>query len=103
MLEEMAKNTHGAVQGYSRHLKMPGKDQAAQASNLFWQLAERKFQELVDACNEQTDTATVALRRIYAGYAHRAYDACAPRGTARQLEAWAAHRPNLGKYLVAAK
>lgn len=103
MLEEMAKTTYGAVQGYSGHLKMAGKDQAAQASNLFWQLAERKFQELVDACNEQTDTATVALRRIYAGYAHRAYDACAPRGTARQLEAWAAHRPNLGKYLVAAK
>ena len=82
---------------------MDGKNHAAEASNLFWQLAEGKFQDLVDACYEATEASTVALRRTFAGYANRAYDAHAPRDTARQLEAWAAHRPNLGKFLATAE
>lgn len=103
VLEEMAKSTYGAVLGYGGHLKMDGRKHAAQASNLFWQLAERKFQELVDACYEPKEDATVALRRTFVGYANQAYDAYAPRETARQLEAWAAHRPNMGKYLALAE
>ncbi len=103
ILEEMGNVSYGAVLGYYKHLKMDGKKHAAGASHLYWQLAERKFQELVDACYESEEGATVALRRVFAGYVQRAYDAHAPRGTARQLEAWAAHRPNLGKFLALAE
>lgn len=103
ILEEMGNASYGAVMGYYKHFKMDGKKHAAGASNLYWQLAERKFQELVDACNEPEEGATVALRRVFAGYVQRAYDAHAPRETARQLEAWAAHRPNLGKFLATAE
>lgn len=102
-LEEMAKNTYGSVLGYCGNLKMDGKKHAAQASNLFWQLAERRFQDLVDACADASGAEAVALRRTFVGYANRAYDTFAPRETARQLEAWAAHRPNLGKFLATAE
>lgn len=103
ILEEMGNASYGAVMGYYKHFKMDGKKHAAGASNLYWQLAERKFQELVDACDAKTDEQRLGLRRTYAGYVQRAYDAHAPRGTARQLEAWAAHRPNLGKFLATAE
>ena len=103
VLEEIAKKTYGAVLGYCGNLKMDGKNYAAQASNLFWQLAERKFQALVDACGDESGEAATAMRRTFVGYANRAYDTVAPRETARQLEAWAAHRPNLGTFLAAAE
>jgi CRISPR system Cascade subunit CasA len=104
VLDEIAKKcAYGSVLAYYGTLKMDGKKHAAQASNLFWQLAERKFQDLVDACADESGAAVAALRRTFVGYANRAYDTFAPRETARQLEAWAAHRPNLGKFLATAE
>ena len=67
------------------------------ASNLFWQLCERKFQELVNVCDD-TDQAQ-SLRKNFAGFANQAYDTFCAKDTARQLDAWAKNRPNLGKYL----
>ena len=39
------------------------------------------------------------LRLGFAGYAQQAFDRHCPQDTARQLDAWAQHRPKLGKYL----
>jgi CRISPR system Cascade subunit CasA len=72
-----------------------GKDQAAQASNLFWQLAEHHFQKLINACG---DDSAETMRPIFAKIAHKAYDTYCPQDTARQLDAWAANRPQLSKY-----
>jgi CRISPR system Cascade subunit CasA len=73
------------------------KGQAAQASNLFWQLCERRFQDLVGACGSIEQA--YAMRSIFACFVNKAYDTYCPRDSARQLDAWAKNRPNLGKYL----
>jgi len=97
-LEDLAKTVYGSCLGYQKVLKSEGDRTAAQAANLFWQLAERQFQALVDACVDIQRAH--ALRKSFAGYAWQAYDTYCPQDTARQLDAWAAHRLNLGKYLA---
>ncbi|MBN1151249.1 type I-E CRISPR-associated protein Cse1/CasA [candidate division WOR-3 bacterium] len=95
IIESLAKNVYGSTMGFYKHQFAEGKDQATQAANLFWQLAEQHFQELINACG--SDTAE-SLRPKYAQIALKAYDTYCPKNTARQLDAWAANRPQLGKY-----
>jgi len=71
------------------------KKQAQQATSLFWQLAERQFQNLINACGNKTSET---MRPEFAKIALKAYDTYCPKDTARQLDAWAASRPQLGKY-----
>jgi CRISPR system Cascade subunit CasA len=96
-LDSLSKNVYGATLAFFKNQNMDGKGQAAQASNLFWQLCERRFQELVEACGDAGQT--LAMRPVFAGFVHKAYDTYCPKDTARQLDAWAKNRPNLGKYL----
>lgn len=100
-LDELAKGLYGRVLGYFKTQLVDGGDLAAQATHLFWQLSERDFQPLLDACNQ--DAASAArrhqLRRRFADYAQQAYDRYCPKDTARQLDAWARCRPNHRKYL----
>ncbi|TCD46919.1 type I-E CRISPR-associated protein Cse1/CasA [Chlorobium sp. N1] len=70
---------------------------AKKSSTLFWQLAERHVQELVDACEDTERLPSV--RRTIASLAFQAFDAFCPKDTARQIDAWASSRPNLSKYL----
>jgi CRISPR system Cascade subunit CasA len=97
-LEEMANMIYGATLRYFRHLKADGKNEAALATNLFWQLSERKFQELIYACGDEIGKESSAMRRIFIDYANKAYNTYCPRETARQIEAWATSRPNLGRF-----
>lgn len=100
-LNTLAKNLYGRVQGYFKEQLVDGSKVAPQATQLFWQLCEREFQQLVNHC-DQTDQAASqrqSLRRRYANYMHQAYDKFCPRETARQLDAWAKCRPNNSKYL----
>lgn len=71
------------------------------ATHLFWQFCERDFQQLLDHCdaNEANTERRHQLRLWFAGYAQKAYDRYCPKGTARQLDAWARCRPNHSKYL----
>jgi len=71
------------------------------SSNLFWQLAERFFQQLVDACDAGDEAANRRrdLRKRFAMLVMGAFDNFCPHDTARQLEAWAKCRPNLADYL----
>jgi CRISPR system Cascade subunit CasA len=96
-LEQIAKRTYGATMGFFKAQQMQGAKQAAQCSNLFWQLCEREFQRLVDSCEDPDKT--YVLRRNFAAFAYRAYDNNCPKETARQLDAWAKNRPNFSKYL----
>lgn len=96
-LEKLSKIVYGATFNYFKSQNMETKDQAELASNLFWQLCERRFQELVDICD---NTAQVlAMRPVFARFVHKAYDTYCPKDTARQLDAWAKNRPDLRKYL----
>ncbi len=96
-LEQLSKIVYSATLNYFKSQNMESKGQAGLASNLFWQLCERKFQDLVNVCDD-TDQAQ-SLRKNFAGFANQAYDTYCAKDTARQLDAWAKNRPNLGKYL----
>lgn len=96
-LEDLAKTLYGSCMRYQKALK-GGDQQAGQATGHFWQLVGSQFQTLVNACNNAEEAK--ALRRTLSWFAQQAYDTQCPHDTARQLDAWAAHRPNLGKYLA---
>lgn len=96
-LEKLSKIVYSTILSYFKDQNMENKGQAAQASNLFWQLCERRFQKLVDACGRAGQVQE--LRPVFAGFVNKAYDTYCPRNTARQLDAWAKNRPSLGKYL----
>lgn len=109
-LSELARGLYGRVLAFFKEQKAsngkkientPAGKLAAQASTLFWQLCERHFQQLVDACEpgEQAAEQRRQLRLIFAGYVQQAYDRFCPKETARQLDAWAKCRPNNSKYL----
>lgn len=100
-LGELAKSLYGLVIAYFKDQKVDGAKQAAQASNLFWQLCERYFQQLVQSCDPD-ETGVVLrkkLRRQFSINVHQAYDHFCPKETSRQLDAWAKCRPNVSKYL----
>lgn len=96
-LDKLSKIVYGATFNYFKTQNMETKDQAAQASNLFWQLCERQFQALLGACNDAEQAR--AMRRFFAQFVHKAYNTYCPNDTARQLDAWAKNRPNLSHYL----
>ncbi|MER2510979.1 MAG: type I-E CRISPR-associated protein Cse1/CasA [Nitrosomonas ureae] len=96
-LDKLSKTVYGATFNYFKSQNMETKDQAALASNLFWQLCERRFQELVNICDNAEQA--LAMRPVFARFVYKAYDACCPKDTARQLDAWAKNRPDLRKYL----
>ena len=96
-LDVLSKTVYGTTLNYFKNQNMEGKDRAALASNLFWQLCERKFQDLVDVCGRAKDVNSI--RPVYAGFAHKSYDTFCSKDTARQIDSWAKNRPNLVKYL----
>lgn len=104
-LDGVAKGLYGRVVGYFKEQKVDGKKNAAKmaahATHLFWQLCERKFQDLVNCCedDEASRTQRQILRRTFSAYLLQVYDQFCPRETARQLDAWAKCRPNNGQYL----
>jgi CRISPR system Cascade subunit CasA len=100
-LDSLAKTLYGCVLSYFKHQLVDGKNQAAQATNLFWQLCESRFQDLVNG-SEDTEQR-YALRKVFAGFVFQAFENYCPNETARQLDAWVQSRPNLSKYLAQPK
>lgn len=96
-LEKLSKMLFGATFNYFKSQNMETKGQAALASNLFWQLCERRFQDLINACDNAVQAHSI--RPVFARVVHKAYDTYCPKETARQLDAWAKNRPNLSNYL----
>ena len=98
-LDELSATVFGRVAGFYRDQKSDGKKTAAHATNRFWQLCERQFQSLVYACGDSHGAKVAAIRPIFARIVQNTYDAFCPRATARQIDAWANNRPELGRYL----
>ena len=96
-LDKLSKTVYGATFNYFKSQNMETKEQAAQAGNLFWQLCERKFQNLLDACDDAE--LAHAMRPIFAQFVHKAYNTYCANDTARQMDSWAKNIPNLAKYL----
>lgn len=78
-------------------------NQAERATSLFWQLCERKSQNLIHACDGGAESALQRrqLRRVFTDYAIQIFDQLCPNSSARQMDAWALARPNFSKYLQA--
>lgn len=100
-LDDLAKMLYGRVIAYFKQQLADGANLAPLATNLFWQFCERDFQALIDNCgsDDASKNHRRSMRLRFADYVHKAYDHHCPRETARQLDAWAKCRPNLGKYL----
>lgn len=100
-LSSLAKGLYGRVTGFFKEMNGIGEHQAARATNQFWQLCEREFQALVFNCQpgEEEAQQRTTIRRRFAAYVHSAYDQTCAKETAKQIDAWAKHRPNLAKYL----
>lgn len=99
-LDNLSKVVYSATINYFKTQNMDGKKKANLASNLYWQLCEHKFQDLVNACgNQEREIELKKIRTLFANCVNKAYDTFCPKDTSRQLDAWAKNRPNLGKYL----
>jgi CRISPR system Cascade subunit CasA len=92
------KLVYGCVMAYYKQQLVDGSNQAAQAKNLFWQLCESRFQDLVNGADNEKQR--FSLRKVFAGFVYQAFELYCPKETARQLDAWAQSRPNLSKYLA---
>ncbi len=100
-LEVVSKNVYGCIKAYYVDGKADGDSMARQGTNMFWQLCERNFQALVDAClpDPESYKELHGLRLRFARAALNTYDRFCPSDTARQLDSWAKCRPNFAKYL----
>jgi CRISPR system Cascade subunit CasA len=96
-LDQLAKIIYGSTKSFFTDIGIHDAKQAANASNAFWQLSERQFQNLVFSCGDNEKIKT--LRKTFAKFASKSYDDQCPKDTARQLDAWAKNHPNLSKYL----
>lgn len=101
-LETLAKTLYGKVMGYLKVFSVDGKSTAGMATNMFWQLCERDFQQLLNHCesSDEDRKQRQILRRRFARYQHQAYDFFCAKQTARQIDAWAHNRPNHYNYLI---
>lgn len=96
-LEKLAKQLYGSTLSFYKKQNYDGKNRAASATNLFWQLSERHFDELVVGCGDAEKKA--AIRKKFGSVALRAFDESCPKDTARQIDAWASSRLNISSYL----
>lgn len=96
-LENKAKILYGCVMKYFSTLLTDGKNLAAQATGLYWQLTESSFQQLVNACDcpdgEDITNRLEPFTKKFNSYVLQIYNQYCPNQTARQLEAWAKNKP----------
>ncbi|HLS16350.1 MAG TPA: type I-E CRISPR-associated protein Cse1/CasA [Paenalcaligenes sp.] len=100
-LNSLSAVLYARVNRYFSDFTVDGKNIAKMATNMFWHLCERDFQQLVQNC-EATDEAKKQrqrLRRQFANYQHESFDCFCPSQTARQIDAWARNRPSNYSYV----
>lgn len=82
--------------------KKPDNEIIGMAVSDFWQMCEREFQNLIEACDSDNHKEICkSMRKKFASFAQKTYDTYCPKDTARQLDAWAKNKPNFSKYLSA--
>lgn len=96
ILENISKALYSATIKYFKELNLDQNELGSNACQMYWQLIERRFQDLVEHCQDEDQMKQ--LRKVFVQIAHRTYDHYCPNSTARQLGAWASNRPNINKY-----
>jgi len=104
IMEDMANTLGNSVYCYSKRDIKDSKEKDKRANtirekavNMFWQLSEREFRNLLD--NSVDKKLAIAMRDVFVSFVNKAYNSFCPMDTARQIDAWAHCRPNLAKYL----
>ncbi|MDR2095926.1 MAG: type I-E CRISPR-associated protein Cse1/CasA [Treponema sp.] len=97
ILDDLSKILFRGVFRYYKEFKEDGDNFAKKASELFWELCERKAQDLLDACTKEGGEATEQLRPYFLQCVREVYETYCPRETARQIEAWAKFYPYMNK------
>jgi CRISPR system Cascade subunit CasA len=94
-LDAVSRIVYSSVSKYCAEVKVDGKGRAGKACELYWQLCERHFQGLLNACyaGDGKAEALSSLHRVFTQCALQSFDSFCPQGTARQLNAWAKARP----------
>jgi CRISPR system Cascade subunit CasA len=100
ILDKLSRILYGRVMGYYKAMKAEGESFAKQASELFWQLCEKRFQDMVNACGIEGGKEAEKLRPYFFQCVRNSYEAYCPRDTARQLETWAEQYPNLSHFVT---
>ena len=98
-LDDLADTVKKSTWFYFKSQNVDGKNKSTAAEHLFWQLCERKFQDLLNACPPEEEKNRALLRKDFAQFANNAYNTYCPNDTARQLTAWVENSPRLGYYL----
>ena len=96
-LDNLSKTLYGCVINYYKEQSVNGKDKSIQATNLFWQLCESRFQDLVNGADDEQQR--YALRKVFASFLHQSFEFYCPKNSVRQLDAWAQSKPKLSNYL----
>ncbi len=95
-LDKLSSRVYAATKSYFAKQNTDGNALASNASGLFWQLCERRFKEIIEACYEPEIIPTI--HKITTSLALQSYDTYCPKETARQIDAWAECRPNFSKH-----
>jgi CRISPR system Cascade subunit CasA len=98
ILDDLASVLGKTIWGYCNDLKLDGKSYAKKGTELFWGLCELKAQELFTLCGNFGEEGPETLRAYFLGCVWDVYETCCPRDTARQMEKWARHYPNLARF-----
>lgn len=96
-VEQMGKTVYASVFGYYKEAKADNAENCAKrAAREFWQIAERFFPALSQACAEpdRPEGLEATLDHMKACVWESYANAC-PRDTARQLQLWVRHSPRL--------
>lgn len=96
-LNTLSKMLYANVINYYSHFSADGFLRARPAVQQFWQLADWKFRDLLEHCDDPDECQKI--RHQFAGYITRVFNQTCPRQTALQMQIWAKNKPFLGKYL----
>jgi CRISPR system Cascade subunit CasA len=102
ILEDISKILYASMRNYFNEFQMKNSDLISNFVSLFWQKCENDFQELVFACEDNTQESKskrLQIRKIFCSYAREVYDVACPKNTARQIQFWSKNLINTRKIL----
>lgn len=85
-----ADNCYKAIRQYFKFQSKDGKDIAGKGLYDYWQMCEKDFSDVIDACEDSTGEKINLFKKKFLDHAKEVYNERCPKSTPRQLEAWAA-------------
>ncbi|GHU03741.1 type I-E CRISPR-associated protein Cse1/CasA [Spirochaetia bacterium] len=92
-LESLSEYLKKIVFLYCDELNINAEPRKNKALDLYWQLCNREYQHLVDACMVSDEEKAGKVEKLFIKFMRTAYENCCPHDTARQMQAWAGNYP----------